>query len=94
VAEEAEIDRVARAGAEPCHLLAHLIGIEHGAGQRSERTRGRSLGRQLPVHCTRHRRLHDGKLDLEQLDEATIRPHIRTIFGDRVPGRSQYRDFA
>ena len=85
VAEEVEIDRLLRARADFSHLLADLIGIEHGAGQRSERTRFGRLGGKLPVHGAGHGRLHDGKLDVEKLDETAIRPHICTIFRDLLP---------
>jgi hypothetical protein len=91
--EEIEIDGIARASADFRHLLADLTGIEHRARQRSERARGCGLGRQRPIHRPGHGRLHDGKLDLEQLDESTIRPHVRTIFSDRMPNYSHCREF-
>jgi hypothetical protein len=31
---------------------------------------------QLPIHCAGDWGLHDGNLDLEQLEESTIGPHI------------------
>src|SRR5262249_29254070 len=85
VAEEIEIYGFLRAGADLRHLLAGLIGIEHRAWERCERAR---LGRghcELPIHGACNWRLHDRKLDVEQLEEATIRPHIRTILRDLVP---------
>jgi hypothetical protein len=91
--EEIEIDGIARAGTDFPYLLADLVGVEHRAGQRPERARRRGRGGQLPIHRAGHRRLHDGKLDLEQLDETTIRPHVRTIFGDRMPHYSHCRQF-
>jgi hypothetical protein len=85
MAEEIEIYGFLRAGANLRHLLADLIGIEHRAWERCERAR---LGRghcELPIHGAGNRCLHDRKLDVEQLEEATVRPHIRTILRDLVP---------
>jgi predicted RNA-binding Zn-ribbon protein involved in translation (DUF1610 family) len=53
--------------------------------KRAERARLRRRCRELPVHGTSHRRLHDRKLGVEQLDETAIRPHIRTIIRDVTP---------
>ena len=85
MAEEIEIDGFLRARADLRHLLADLIGIEHRAWKRCERARLGRGHRELPIHGTGNRRLHDRKLDVEQLEEATVRPHIRTILRDLVP---------
>src|SRR5262249_59363000 len=69
VTEEAEIDGLARARADFCHLLAELLRIEHRAWERPERARLRRGRREFPIHGAGHWRLHDRKLDLEQLDE-------------------------
>jgi hypothetical protein len=79
VTEEVEVDRVLGAGADLAHLTVHLLGVEHGARERPEPAGGRDFPRKLPVHRARHRRLHDGELDLEQLDESAIGPHVRTL---------------
>src|SRR5207248_3069892 len=49
MAEEIEIDRGARARADFSHLFAHLLGVEHGAGQRPERASLRCRDGQLAV---------------------------------------------
>src|ERR1700746_88039 len=85
MAEEIEIDGLLRAGADLRHLLADLIGIEHRAWERCERARLRSGHRELPNQCAGKRGLHDRKLDVEQLEQTTVRPHIRTILRDLVP---------
>lgn len=73
--EEAEIDGLARARADFSHLLPDLMPIEHRAGERPERARLRRGRREFPIHGAGHWRLHDWKLDLEQLDETAVRPH-------------------
>jgi hypothetical protein len=82
MAEEIEIYRLLRVGANFPHLLVDLLRIEHRAWQRAERARFRRGCYQLPVYGAGHRRLDDRKLDLEQLDETAIRPHIRTTLVD------------
>src|SRR5262249_11582940 len=85
MAEEIEIYGFLRASADLRHLLADLIGIEHRAWERSERARLGRGRRELPVHGAGNRRLHDRKLDVQQLEETTVRPHIRTILRDPAP---------
>src|SRR5262245_7369128 len=85
MAEEIEIYGFLRAGADLRHLLADLIGIEHRAWERSKRARLGRGRRELPVHGAGNWRLHDRKLDVEKLEETTVRPHIRTILRDLVP---------
>src|SRR5262249_48820878 len=83
--EEIEIYGFVRAGADLRHLLADLIGIEHRAWERCERARLGRGRRELPVHGAGNPRLHDRKFDVEQLEETTVRPHIRTILRDPAP---------
>ena len=85
MAEEIEIYRFPRAGANFPHLLADLLRIEHRARQRAERARFRRGCYQFPVDGSGHRRLDDRKLDLEQFDQAAIRPHVRTTLADATP---------
>jgi hypothetical protein len=85
VAEETEIDRLCSVRADFSQLLADLIGIEHRAWERAEGTGLRRCRSQFPVHGTGHWRLHDRHLDPEKLEEATVWPHIRTIFRDLSP---------
>ncbi len=85
MAEEIETYGFLRAGADLRHLLADLIGIEHRAWERCERARLRRGHCELPIHGAGNRRLHDRQLDVEQLEQTTVRPHIRTILRDLVP---------
>src|SRR5262249_12463714 len=85
MAEEIEIYGFVRAGADLRHLLADLIGIEHRAWERCERARLGRGRRELPVHGAGNPRLHDRKFNVEQLEETTVRPHIRTILRDPAP---------
>src|SRR5207253_4008631 len=85
MAEEIEIDGLLRVRVDLAHLLADLVRIEHRAWKRPERARlGRGY-RELPIHGAGNRRLHDRKLDVEQLEQTPVRPHIRTILRDLVP---------
>jgi len=45
----------------------------------------RGLSGQLPIHGAGNRRLHDRKLDVEQLEQTPVWPHIRTILRDLAP---------
>jgi hypothetical protein len=85
VAEETEIDRLCRVCADFSQLFADLVRIEHRARQRAEGTGLRRCRRKFPVHGAGHRRLHDRHLDPEKLEQATVWPHIRTIFRDLSP---------
>ena len=75
VAEEVQIDRLVALRPELGDAGADLVGAEHGARQRAEPSGLRYRDRHLHAGGVRHRRLHDGKLDAEQIEQARIRPH-------------------
>jgi hypothetical protein len=83
--EEIKIYGFLRARPDLGHLLADLIRIEHRARERSKRARLRRGGGEFPIHGAGNRRLHDRNLDLEQLDDTAVRPHMRTTLAYATP---------
>ncbi len=76
--EEIQIDRLARGGADFLHLRPHLLLVEHGDGQRAESAGFRHRDHQNGVHRARHRRKYDWMFDLEQVEQASVGPHMRS----------------
>ena len=75
VAEEVEIDRPVGARPDRGDTFSHLVVGEGGARKRAE-TAGIGDGDgHVDGGGVRHRRLHDGKLDAEQIEQSRVRPH-------------------
>ena len=67
MAEEVDVVRPRRRGAEGSQLVADAVDVQHGAGQRSQAAGVRhGDGERAALH-TRHRRLNDRQLDAEHL---------------------------
>ena len=75
VAEEIQVDRRGDALADDVDLLARLLRRNHGAGQRAQRPALRGGDHEIRIMCAGHRRLHDGKFGLEEVDQSAVRPH-------------------
>ena len=75
MAEEVHVDGCRDALADDVDLLARLLGREHRAGQRAQRPALRRRDHQFGVHDAGHRRQHDRKFGLEEVDDPAIWPH-------------------
>ena len=75
MAEEVHVDRRRDALADDVDLLARLLGRDHRARQRAERPALRRRDHELGVHDAGHRRQHDRKFGLEEVDDPAVWPH-------------------
>jgi hypothetical protein len=74
VAEEVDVDRTLRALADEGQILARLLGVELRAGQRPKPAGFAHRHRHFRRAGAGHRRLQDGEVDAEQVQDATIMP--------------------
>ena len=81
VAEEIHVERRRHALPHDVHLLARLVHGQHRAWQRRQRPALRRADHDVGVLGARHRRLHDRHVDLEQVEQSAIRPHLRALLG-------------
>ena len=56
------------------HLVADLFGAEHPAGQRTKRTTLHYRDAQFNAASSGHRRLDDGTLDPDEIEEPAVAP--------------------
>jgi len=75
MAEEVHVHRRLHALANDVDLLARLLRRQHRTRQRAESTALRHGDHQFRIHHAGHRRQHDRKFGLEEVDQSTVRPH-------------------
>src|SRR6185436_9362706 len=75
VAEEVQVDGRGDALADDVDLLARLLRRDHRAWQRAQRPALRRRDHEVSVHDAGHRRQHDRKFGLEEVDDPAVWPH-------------------
>ena len=84
VAEEIEVDGAARARADGYDAFAHLIVGQAGAREGAEPPGFSHGDGHVDGGGIRHRRLHDGNVDAEQVEHTRVGPHDLLLYEDHL----------